>query len=67
MLTSYRFFFFGGGGEGKEGHAVGHVESQFPDKRSNPHPLHWKHSLNCWTDKEDPRLTNLDFSHFLSI
>ena len=22
--------------------ATGHVESQFPDQGSNPHPLHWK-------------------------
>ena len=28
--------------------------SQFPNQGSNPHPLHWKCSLNHWTAREVP-------------
>ena len=27
----------------------------FPDRGSNPDPLHWQQSLNCYTTKEDPQ------------
>ena len=38
------------------GYAMGHVESYFPDRDSNQHPLQWKHRLNHWTAREVPGL-----------
>ena len=39
-----------------------HKDPSSPARESNPHRLHWQHSLNLWTAKEIPYSSSVFFS-----